>query len=46
MRMTANRKTVLAELEPNSVDLPPHSEKWLSKIGLADKWRTCSDGCQ
>jgi hypothetical protein len=22
------------------------SQKWLSKIGLADKWRTCSDGRQ
>jgi hypothetical protein len=21
-------------------------KKWLSKIGLADKWRTCSDGRQ
>jgi hypothetical protein len=25
---------------------PQCEQKWLSKIGLADKWRTCSDGRQ
>jgi hypothetical protein len=25
--------------------MPLEGQRWLSKIGLADKWRTCSDGC-